>query len=131
MFKSIRLTLERDAALVAGTVYRGSFLLHALKSSYPTKSQTTSVGDLDADQPFSVYPDPARGFVMVKTNRFSSGRLMFQLLDLSGRIVLSKTFESSADGFRVDLSGLPQGAYLYQIHAQEKNWHGKIIVNGQ
>lgn len=130
-FKSIRLTLERDAALVAGTVYRGSFLLHALKSSYPTKGQATSVGDLEDDQPFSVYPNPARSFVMVKPSQLSSERLMFNLLDLSGRIVLSKTFESSADGFRVDLEGLPQGIYLYQIHAHEKMMHGKIILGIQ
>lgn len=131
MFKSIRLTLERDAALVAGTVYRGSFLLHALKSSYPTKSQATSVGDLDENEPFYVYPNPAHGYVMVKPNQLSSGRLMFQLLDLSGRVVFSRSFESSADGFRVDLSGLPQGVYLYQIHAHEKMMHGKILVDGQ
>jgi aminopeptidase N len=57
-----------------------------------------------------VYPNPAHDRISVRGN----GEMLFELYDLSGKVILSKQIVQSAD---IDLSGLSGGMYFYKIIA--------------
>ena len=80
---------------VAGEEYAGPALV------------TTGVNDIKADDQFSIYPNPANGFINIVANNQPVRVVIF---NMSGRELMSVSHETS-----VDTSALPSGNYLVKI----------------
>lgn len=61
----------------------------------------------------SVFPNPSNGSLQVAMGYFEDERTQVNVFDVSGRVVLQRTFENSPHDFQ--FSGLPQGYYLIRI----------------
>ncbi|MGI4822920.1 MAG: T9SS type A sorting domain-containing protein [Janthinobacterium lividum] len=60
-----------------------------------------------------LYPNPSQGQITLDLSTLATGTYTVQVLDLAGRVV--RTQQSSAVAAPLDLSGLPQGAYVVMI----------------
>jgi hypothetical protein len=60
-----------------------------------------------------LYPNPSQGQITLDLSTLATGTYTVQVLDLAGRVV--RTQQSSAVATPLDLSGLPQGAYVVMI----------------
>jgi hypothetical protein len=60
-----------------------------------------------------LYPNPSQGQITLDLSTLATGTYTVQVLDLAGRVV--RTQQSSAVAAPLDLSGLPQGAYMVMI----------------
>ncbi|MEQ1747314.1 MAG: T9SS type A sorting domain-containing protein, partial [Saprospiraceae bacterium] len=64
---------------------------------------------------FSVFPNPVSTVLKVVPNRQYSGPARLRLPDLTGRLVLERVFDPLAPASEVDVSGLAQGVYVYEV----------------
>ncbi|MFH0759448.1 MAG: T9SS type A sorting domain-containing protein [Bacteroidota bacterium] len=86
-------------------------------------------GDLadNQDDEINVFPNPAKDFVKIQICE-SKSRIVFELFDLNGCIVLSKFIDKHE--YRMDLSDLNPGVYIYRIKDSYSLLKiGKLIIN--
>ena len=106
-----------DGLVVAATHGLGMFAAHfapATASHEPVQKPAVQV-----------FPNPARDFAEFRVGNAGTGETALRLFDLQGRTVKQSQF--SGMRARIDLSELPPGVYLYELHG--KNWRsgGKIV----
>jgi hypothetical protein len=61
----------------------------------------------------SLYPNPSQGQIVLDLSTLAEGNYSVQVLDLTGRVL--RIQQSTAKVSTLDLSGLPQGAYLVLV----------------
>ncbi len=64
---------------------------------------------------FSVFPNPVSTVLKIVPNRQYGGPALLRLHDLTGRLVLERTFDPFASATEVDVSALPPGVYVYEV----------------
>jgi aminopeptidase N len=75
----------------------------------PTHDATlVDIASYSGGNEIKVYPNPAHDQITVRSN----GNALFELYDLSGKIILNKQVLQNTD---IDLSGLSKGMYFYKI----------------
>jgi len=85
----------------------------------------TSINQINQNNNFEVFPNPANGFVTIKG---SIAHFKLELYDILGKTVQSQT--TSTNNIKINLSEFEQGIYFYVI-SNENNvvQTGKLIVN--
>jgi len=75
----------------------------------------------------SVYPNPATDLLRFDMNLKASGSVRVVLMDMSGKEVLSNTFNINNNN-EINVSSLPGGTYLWAINLNNEVIHGKIVI---
>lgn len=92
---------------------------------------TAGINDQSLIQNVSAYPNPASGEVTVSFEALQGSELEMQLVDLSGKAVLTFDPEKLKKGLiekHLDVSGVPAGTYLLKIKMNESMISQKIHV---
>jgi Zn-dependent metalloprotease len=76
---------------------------------------------------FSMSPNPARGNVFINTSKPFSN-LMVTIVDLTGRKVYSKKFNSTENLLKLDVSTLSKGIFMVSVTADGANFTDKLIL---
>ncbi|HOY04862.1 MAG TPA: T9SS type A sorting domain-containing protein [Saprospiraceae bacterium] len=98
--------------------------LHTIGENY---LEITNVVNLQPDVALNVFPNPTRtdATFQLKTDRSMNGTLF--VYDLQGREV--KRFEFTENTFKVNITGLPSGHYLFRVDVGGQGVStGKIVV---
>jgi hypothetical protein len=77
------------------------------------------------------YPNPSTGFSSITYAVPTQASITLSVSDLLGREVRrveSKTLSSGTYQSKIDMSGLPNGTYLYTLHANDRILQGKMIL---
>lgn len=80
---------------------------------------------------FKTYPNPSNGIVNIEWNNSESSNVNAQLYDLSGKLILEKTYNSNntfTSKEIIDLSHLNTGNYFLKIESDQKVGTEKIIL---
>jgi hypothetical protein len=79
---------------------------------------------------FMVGPDPAYDYLTIHLKGSFDKILHADLTDLSGRILLQKTFvlSENGDAFSINVSDLPCGVYILKGSAGDKQYFKKVII---
>lgn len=80
---------------------------------------------------FTAFPNPTRGELELNWSQSQSAAAEFELLDLTGKSAFRQSLgvvEAGEASRRVDLSSLPQGAYLYRVVSNGYSAAGKVIL---
>lgn len=85
---------------------------------------TVGVPKYHNDQLINVFPNPAKDVLYIENKNSESSLIC--ILDLSGRILLSKKLISSKE--EMDITSLPAGAYMYIIEKGNQRNNGKFVV---
>ena len=77
-----------------------------------------------------VQPVPAKEYIVVKYDVLHLGDgVVFELLDVSGKLALSQTLQNTQDQTVIDLRGLKAGTYAYRVVSSGKmHYSGKVVV---
>ena len=77
-----------------------------------------------------VQPVPAREYVVVKYDvRHLGDGVVFELLEATGKPMLSRTLQNTLDETVIDLHGIKAGNYAYRVMSNSKmHYSGKIVV---
>jgi hypothetical protein len=78
-----------------------------------------------------VVPNPASEYIRIQGDFVDSDYLDFQLIDLSGRLLLSETCLVPDIGniIQIDTAGLDAGTYLVRLYSQSKTGTKPIIIH--
>lgn len=78
-----------------------------------------------------VYPNPAKEYLIVRYDVAHLGEnVTFELLDVTGRPVLSQTLQDGRDEVVLDLRGMKPGSYAYRVvHLGRLHYSGKVVVS--
>jgi hypothetical protein len=71
---------------------------------------------------FSIFPNPAEDFTLVQLNLpEAESRLRFDVLDMSGRVVMSRTYNQvgKETQLEIDLSSIKSGVYQLLIRGEK------------
>ncbi|MEA3478616.1 MAG: T9SS type A sorting domain-containing protein, partial [Bacteroidota bacterium] len=86
----------------------------------------TGIEDQTGSPDFEMYPNPASDRIWISPNE--KGRYQLQIIDLTGRSVISKIVDIHADNFELDISQLQSGTYMVLLSTDEKVERRKLIV---
>jgi len=73
----------------------------------------------------SAYPIPAQDLVTIELPR-TSGNITYTLVDATGRTVLQGRW--SGVRYALDVSAVPDGAYLFTCHSGGQQWNVRVVV---
>lgn len=111
-----------DNVVLAATHGRGLFT-----SPYPLDIYTDFEENKElSGSSFSVYPNPATDYLTI-SNKDRLKNLQVRIIDLNGKVVLSKTYLEST--IKIDVQNIKTGTYLVEIVASNKHEKHKIVIN--
>ena len=76
----------------------------------------------------SIYPNPTNDTLYVNCGKLDRN-YTFKLIDLLGKIILTKSFEMASQNEAISIDNLPKGVYLAVIESGENKYSKKIIIN--
>jgi hypothetical protein len=80
------------------------------------------------NESFELYPNPTNGVLFIKTKKSSKETTTINLIDLSGKILLSETnVIQSNSAYQINITDLPRGAYFLQLNNNEQRIIKKVI----
>ncbi|MBW6478910.1 MAG: T9SS type A sorting domain-containing protein [Bacteroidales bacterium] len=86
----------------------------------------TSADEPEREAQVNVYPNPAGGSFNISVYP-ENLPVVFELVDVSGRVVLRKNLENNLE--TADVSSLSRGFYLYRITGKSGKTHtGRVIL---
>jgi hypothetical protein len=89
---------------------------------------TSSAPTVELVDERAAYPNPARTSAMIPLD-VTAETARVQLVDAMGRVVVDlRDAATSADGIRVDVSDVPDGAYFYRVDADGTARTGRVVV---
>jgi hypothetical protein len=78
---------------------------------------------------FELYPLPAREFIEIEMQEYSSKEMFYQIYDLYGRLLFERKMEPGANKqSRIDVSFLSSGLYTLRISSAEGYSSGKKFI---
>ena len=77
-----------------------------------------------------IYPNPASNKLTLSVENLQASELAFELYNLSGALVLSKTVQLSANETQIelDVTKIPNGFYVYHVKASSGQNSGTIQI---
>jgi hypothetical protein len=99
-----------------------------------TRSQSFTSGcreeGLSTGDNFTVYPNPAHDKVTVSIDVKESADFTLQLMDVSGRVVLSQSASGTAglNTYDLNLTYLSKAVYMLEVKSADNNWKTKVVV---
>ncbi len=104
----------RNAITAAGGIYVG------VKETLTNKNSDK----------IKIYPNPAKSFINIKTEGILTNKTEVNVIDITGKTVLNKTFKpSEANTFKLNVSTLNNGIYFVQIFSGNNVYSRKFIIN--
>ncbi|MBP1631497.1 MAG: Peptidase subtilisin/kexin/sedolisin [Bacteroidetes bacterium] len=118
----------------------GGLMMLALSSPYPYTTRNTwiikfmpngfvGLSNVESGEraSLSVYPNPAKDFVLVDIEADRFDKADIEIYDLGGKMVKSSRLSAKV-GNRIDVSDLKAGVYGYRVELNGKGVSGKIVV---
>ncbi len=103
--------------------------LHISTVQWNIKKDNLSTDDLGAKQiDFKIYPNPTNQFIFIETKQKLGNMLYAEVLDLSGKQVLTKRKLDASNKYAIDLGNLPHQTYLLNIYNDKTLIISKKII---
>lgn len=110
--------LPGDITAEVGSTNLIDFVQHVVDSETATNVNNLEISGV------KVFPNPVNNVLAVEIQSGKANNAVFNLSDMSGRLVLTKEFNRSAN---IDVSNLHNGVYLYEIISDNKTSVGKLV----
>lgn len=91
----------------------------------------TDIPGNDAFENISVYPNPATNYINVDYTTVGAETLVFQLMDITGRIVRTETVSHTGgtSSHHINTSDLSNGIYMLRAQSSQGSTTKKVIIN--
>ena len=96
-----------------GTMYIADYFNNRIRMVYNPRLATPNVNSATGE--VKIYPNPAKEELTVEYTLPDKEDAEMQIVDVMGRIVISKELPFDKQKETVDISNLPQGVYVYKV----------------
>lgn len=80
------------------------------------------------DPLFTLYPNPAVSNVQLQLNKTINGTVTVEVVDVAGKIVISKSYNVAGNNITVSTQKLPQGDYNVRLLYNNEQYVQKLVV---
>ena len=87
-----------------------------------------SNGSADVSNAFTVFPNPVSDFATFSFNNTAIEEAAIQLYSSNGNVITANLVGDRAQALKLDVSGLPNGLYFYQMITNSGTFNGKLVV---
>ncbi|WP_299890604.1 T9SS type A sorting domain-containing protein [uncultured Lacinutrix sp.] len=87
-----------------------------------------SVEDFNLNNSFSLYPNPVKENVIIKLNTIIDKEVSIELIDVQGKIIISKTLPDEVREMQLNVSSLSSGVYFVKIENSNNAIIKKLVV---
>lgn len=92
------------------------------------RTKNTGMSQYDLSKMVNIYPNPASQFVKVETNKlFGDGTI--ELVDLTGRVIISSTFYNQQNNTELNLTEVKKGMYIIRVTSQVGIANVKLMIH--
>lgn len=109
------------------TAASGSQLEAVYTSSFTTKSPVSAL-TMGENMNVNLYPNPANNYFTISTSKINLENARIEILDISGKHILSEAVNATQNKIKMDVSGFNRGLYIVRLHSNEYNYVGQLIV---
>lgn len=88
---------------------------------------TTDVQSFSTINNLSVFPNPTEGKLTISYNSELTTPLVFELYDISGRLVLKETSTNASNAKELNIEGFDKGTYILYINQNQSKKAYKIV----
>ena len=82
----------------------------------PTSTQ--GINNIKLAKKVKLYPNPGSGIFNVDLNNTLKGPIIMKIMDMTGRVILKKSFNQAPNTIHVNISSLASNMYFFQINDQ-------------
>jgi hypothetical protein len=104
-----------DSDLSFGRSYDGSLPWQQFVTATPSHSNQATFVEQDIAASLDLFPNPVKDELHIRFNDMLNGNLEISILDVQGRILLNRSFESNQTEHILNMSKLEAGVYLVRI----------------
>ena len=105
----------------------GNKLATAYVVNFTTKATVLAI-TMDEIAKVSLYPNPAKKYFTLNMKQGELRNASFEILDLNGKNILSKTIKIKKGINEIDVSSFKKGLYIVRLNSNTFNYVGKLIV---
>ena len=88
----------------------------------------TGISNTEITHKTIVFPNPAKDNITIKVQDISTGKLMFYLFDLNGRLIISEPIDTVE--IQLDIATVKPGIYFYRLRESGRDmFNGKLIIS--
>jgi hypothetical protein len=95
-----------------------------------TLTIATSIIDIDKNTRISIYPNPAKEFLIVDLGMLESKNLIIEIIDIKGTLIYKESIKSAPKDYKVQINLLDKktGTYLVKIGIGNAIYFKKLII---
>lgn len=110
-----------------------NFVSNFLVDVAPAPCQYTFVSEDNRDvlKNILVYPNPADDRINITTNNFQTSYTTIRIIDITSRVWLEKIMKQEKMEFALDVSQIPNGFYLLELHTAKNFKVFRIFIHHQ
>ncbi len=102
-----------------------------LKTSSAIRPVTciVDINEFEVDNNIDIYPNPASDIIYIQTGELESGKnIEMQLIDITGRVIMTDEFESGSEDISVNVNEYPQGLYFVALNIDGNRVTRRIML---
>jgi hypothetical protein len=77
---------------------------------------------------FTVYPNPAKDYIIIQLNSLVDKKVQIQLTDVAGKVVLSNMFNTVNGTINIATNQLTKGVYLVKLITEAETYIQKVMI---
>jgi hypothetical protein len=108
------------------TVTDGVFTLLHQFTVEVVREYPIGIDDFEGSLSTNVYPNPASEYVIFELKGNEACTL--EITDITGKVVVKEHIERNVSQFRIDMSELDKGIYIYRLSDGKKDQSGKLML---
>ncbi len=115
----------------ANSVWSTATAKFGVKTSTAIRPVTciVDINEFEVENNIDIYPNPASDVIYIQTGELEAGKLVqMQLVDITGRVVLSQELESGYDDISVNVQDYPQGLYFVALNIDGNRITRRIML---
>jgi PKD repeat protein len=94
---------------------------------FPIVQNTLDIDEYSNPDRLNIFPNPSNGYVTIELEGPHKEDMQLEIVDVSGRIILERSYVDKEIPVSIDISDLPDGAYMVRIVGGQQIYSQKII----
>lgn len=86
-----------------------------------------SINEIDRLQHVNIYPNPVHDELIIDIGETWNEEILLQILDIQGRIVITKVIPAYENPARIEVGSYPPGVYLLNLQSKQFNARRKFV----
>jgi len=92
-------------------------------------ASTLGTSDVVSEKGIKIYPVPASQYLYIEVENGKYTEIKYQMLDMSGRMILQRTERPVSGRIEISVSSVPQGTYILKLTMDHEEISKKVMVS--